>query len=58
MGMWGGIRQGLETCKKDKLDEEQMEIRRGQEERAEKAFALEEEAASLAKFLNLKLENL
>jgi len=47
MGMWGGIRQGLETFKKDKLDEEQMEIRRGQEERAEKAFALEEEAARL-----------
>ena len=47
MGMWGGIRQGLETFKKDKLDEEQMEIRRGQEERAEKTFALEEEAARL-----------
>ena len=40
MGMWGGIRQGLETFKKDKLDEEQMEIRRSQEERADAEFEL------------------
>ena len=47
MGIWGGIRQGLETAQKNALDEEQMELARKREERADKVFSREEEAFKL-----------
>ena len=54
MGMWGGIRQGLETFKKDKLNEEQMDLTRAREERADKVFTRNEEAAALERMIKLQ----
>jgi len=47
MAFWVGIERGLAAAAKTALDEEQMEIRRNQDERAEKTFAIEEEKSRL-----------
>ena len=49
-----GINQGLQIARKASLDEEQMDLTRAREERADKVFTRNEEAAALERMIKLQ----